>query len=68
MFFVKLKFIEERLAMFNSGLGFTDEFEIEALNYSDKSSSVFMQQYREWTHAMRKEGSAFIKSVKDKVE
>lgn len=53
--------------MLNSGLGFSDEFEIEACNYSDKSGSKFMQQYREWTFAMRKEGSAFIRSVKDKV-
>ncbi|XP_058803899.1 DENN domain-containing protein 1B isoform X2 [Phymastichus coffea] len=60
------QFIEERLHMLNSGLGFSDEFEMEACNYSDKSSSKFMQQYREWTYAMRKEGSAFIRSVKDK--
>lgn len=53
--------------MLNSGLGFSDEFEMEACNYSDKSGGKFMQQYREWTYAMRKEGSAFIRSVKDKV-
>ena len=53
--------------MLNSGLGFSDEFEMEACNYSDKSGNKFMQQYREWTYAMRKEGSAFIRSVKDKV-
>lgn len=52
--------------MLNSGLGFSDEFEMEACNYSDKSSSKLMQQYREWTYAMRKEGSAFFRSVKDK--
>ncbi|XP_011310982.1 DENN domain-containing protein 1A isoform X2 [Fopius arisanus] len=60
------QFIEERLHMLNSGLGFSDEFEMEACNYSDKSSSKLMQQYREWTYAMRKEGSAFFRSVKDK--
>ncbi|XP_043285405.1 DENN domain-containing protein 1A-like isoform X2 [Venturia canescens] len=60
------QFIEERLHMLNSGLGFSDEFEMEACNYSDKSGSKFMQQYREWTYAMRKEGSAFFRSVKDK--
>ncbi|CAB0037006.1 unnamed protein product [Trichogramma brassicae] len=59
-------FIEERLHMLNSGLGFSDEFEMEACNYSDKSGNKFMQQYREWTYAMRKEGSAFIRSVKDR--
>ncbi|XP_043252607.1 DENN domain-containing protein 1A isoform X1 [Colletes gigas] len=60
------QFIEERLNMLNSGLGFSDEFEMEACSYSAKSSSKFMQQYREWTYAMRKESSAFFRSVKDK--
>lgn len=53
--------------MLNSGLGFSDEFEMEACSYSAKSTSKFMQQYREWTYAMRKESSAFFRSVKDKV-
>lgn len=53
--------------MLNSGLGFSDEFEMEACSYSAKSSSKFMQQYRDWTYAMRKESSAFFRSVKDKV-
>ncbi|XP_024943490.1 DENN domain-containing protein 1A isoform X5 [Cephus cinctus] len=60
------QFIEERLHMLNSGLGFSDEFEMEACNYSDKSGSKFRQQYREWTYTMKKEGSAFFRSVKDK--
>ncbi|XP_008554860.1 DENN domain-containing protein 1A isoform X2 [Microplitis demolitor] len=60
------QFIEERLHMLNSGLGFSDEFEMEACNYSDKSSSKIIQQYREWTTTMKKEGSAFFRSVKDK--
>ncbi|XP_076291741.1 DENN domain-containing protein 1A isoform X2 [Lasioglossum baleicum] len=60
------QFIEERLNMLHSGLGFSDEFEVEACRYSAKSSSKFMQQYREWTYAMRKESSAFFRSVKDK--
>ncbi|XP_012218112.1 DENN domain-containing protein 1A isoform X2 [Linepithema humile] len=60
------QFIEERLNMLNSGLGFSDEFEMEACSYSAKSSSKFMQQYREWTYTMRKESSAFFRSVKDK--
>lgn len=60
------QFIEERLAMLNKGLGFTDEFELEACLYSDKSSSKLKQQYKEWTHTMRKESSAFFRSVKDK--
>lgn len=53
--------------MLNSGLGFSDEFEMEACNYSDKSGGKFMQQYREWTFAMRREGSALLRTVKDKV-
>ncbi|XP_072766249.1 uncharacterized protein [Anoplolepis gracilipes] len=60
------QFIEERLNMLNSGLGFSDEFEMEACSYSAKSNSKFMQQYREWTYTMRKESSAFFRSVKDK--
>ncbi|KAJ8686682.1 hypothetical protein QAD02_022476 [Eretmocerus hayati] len=60
------QFIEERLHMLNSGLGFSDEFEMEACNYSDKSGNKFMQQYRDWSYTMKKEGSAFIRSVKDK--
>jgi len=52
--------------MLNSGLGFSDEFEMEACSYSAKSSSKFMQQYKEWTYTMRKESSAFFRSVKDK--
>ncbi|XP_061938318.1 DENN domain-containing protein 1B isoform X4 [Apis cerana] len=62
------QFIEERLNMLNSGLGFSDEFEMEACSYSAKSGSKFMQQYREWTYNMRKESSAFFRSVKDKVK
>lgn len=53
--------------MLNSGLGFSDEFEMEACSYSAKSSNKLMQQYKEWTYAMRKESSAFFRSVKDKV-
>ncbi|XP_069677451.1 DENN domain-containing protein 1B-like isoform X2 [Periplaneta americana] len=62
------QFIEERLEMLNNGLGFSDEFEMEACNYSDKSSSKLKQQYKEWTYTMRKEGSAFFKTVRNKVK
>ncbi|XP_014291494.1 DENN domain-containing protein 1B isoform X1 [Halyomorpha halys] len=58
------QFIEERLAMLNAGLGFSDEFELEACIYGDKNSSKLKAQYKEWTYAMKKEGSAFLKSVK----
>lgn len=53
--------------MLNKGEGFTDEFEMEVHIYSEKSSSKLKQQYKDWTSTMKKEGSAFFKSVKDKV-
>ncbi|CAG9763376.1 unnamed protein product [Ceutorhynchus assimilis] len=60
------QFIEERLTMLNTGRGFSDEFEFELENYSAKSGSKLKQQYKEWASTMRKEGTAFFKSVKDK--
>uniref|UniRef100_A0AAR5P9Q0 UDENN domain-containing protein n=1 Tax=Dendroctonus ponderosae TaxID=77166 RepID=A0AAR5P9Q0_DENPD len=60
------QFIEERLTMLNTGRGFSDEFEFELENYSAKSGSKLKQQYKEWTSSMKKEGTAFLKSVKDK--
>ncbi|KAK3921183.1 DENN domain-containing protein 1A [Frankliniella fusca] len=60
------QFIEERLDMLNAGLGFSDEFELEACNYSDKTSRKLKQQYKEWLSTVRKEGSAFLKSVRNK--
>lgn len=65
--FYHVQFIEERLAMLNNGLGFSDEFELEACRYSEKSSSKLKQQYKEWTSTMKKEGTAFFKSVKERV-
>ena len=53
--------------MLNAGLGFSDEFELEACIYGDKNSSKLKAQYKEWTYAMKKEGSAFLKSVKTRV-
>jgi hypothetical protein len=41
---------------------------MEACNYSDKSSSKLKQQYKEWAYTMRKEGSAFFKTMKNKVK
>ncbi|KAL1130671.1 hypothetical protein AAG570_011913 [Ranatra chinensis] len=58
------QFIEERLAMLNAGLGFSDEFELEACSYCDKTSSRLKAQYKDWASTMKKEGTAFIKSVK----
>jgi hypothetical protein len=53
--------------MLNNGLGFSDEFEMETFRYSVQSGSKLKQQYKEWTSTMKKEGSAFFKSVKEKV-
>ncbi|XP_066256358.1 DENN domain-containing protein 1B-like isoform X1 [Euwallacea similis] len=60
------QFIEERLTLLNTGRGFSDEFEFELENYSAKSGSKLKQQYKEWTSSMKKEGTAFLKSVKEK--
>ncbi|KAJ8922376.1 hypothetical protein NQ315_004319 [Exocentrus adspersus] len=60
------QFIEERLTMLNTGQGFSDEFEFELEGYCAKSGSKLKQQYKEWTSTMKKEGTAFFRSVKDK--
>lgn len=46
------QFIEERLEMLNTGLGFSDEFELETLRHHEKSS---------------RRGKNFLRNVKDKV-
>jgi len=56
------QFIEERLEMLNCGQGFSDEFELEACLYSDKSS----KQYKEWLSTMKKESGALFKTVRNK--
>ena len=48
-------------------MGFSDEFEFEACNYSEKSSSKIKAQYKEWVSTMRSQGTAFFKTVKNKV-
>lgn len=50
------QFIEERLEMLNTGLGFSDEFELETLRYSEKLGRGRGKQYKE-----------FFRNVKDKV-
>ena len=52
--------------MLNSGQGFSDEFELEACLYSEKSSSRLTQQYKDWASNVRKEGGAFFKTVRSK--
>ncbi|XP_065211739.1 DENN domain-containing protein 1B-like [Planococcus citri] len=56
------QFIEERLDLLNAGLGFSDEFELEVCNHCDKSSSK-MQQYRDWLHIKKKEGTVIFKTI-----
>lgn len=65
--FFCLQFIEERLEMLNAGLGFSDEFEMEVCNYHEKSSNKLKQQYREWKFTVKREGTAFLKTVKNVV-
>lgn len=63
------QFIESRLHMLNTGKGcFTDEFEFELTAYEGKASSRLRTQYKEWLSSMKKEGGAFLKSVKVKVK
>ena len=40
------QFINDRLDILNAGLGFTDEFEVEANMLADKTGS--QSKYREW--------------------
>lgn len=49
------QFIEERLEMLNTGLGFSDEFELETLRHLERSGKKG-RHYKE-----------FLKNVKDKV-
>lgn len=50
-----LQFIDERLDMLNTGLGFSDEFELETLRHSEKMNRRG-KHYKD-----------FLKNVKDKV-
>ncbi|RXG59352.1 DENN domain-containing protein 1A [Armadillidium vulgare] len=56
------QFIEERLELLNSGLHTSDEFEIEASVYGEKSSS----KVRQILSNVRKESGAIMKNVKSK--
>lgn len=65
------QFIDERLDLLNSGRGFSDEFEMECATYSEEmgrsSAQKIKQQYKDWAKTVKKEGGAFLKTVKDKV-
>ncbi|GAB0086854.1 uncharacterized protein DMENIID0001_010510 [Sergentomyia squamirostris] len=50
------QFIEDKLDALNTGLGYSDEFELETVRYAEKSTNK-TQQYKE-----------FLKNVKDKVK
>ncbi|CAG0890425.1 unnamed protein product [Cyprideis torosa] len=62
------QFIDERLAMLNAGEGFSDQFELEACLYSEKSSAGLKTKYTDWRETMKREGGALLRSVKDKVQ
>uniref|UniRef100_A0A6B2EH95 Putative ras signaling inhibitor st5 n=1 Tax=Phlebotomus kandelakii TaxID=1109342 RepID=A0A6B2EH95_9DIPT len=50
------QFIEDKLEALNTGLGYSDEFELETIRYAEKSTNK-AQQYKE-----------FLKNMKDKVK
>ena len=60
------QFIEERLELLNSGKGFSDEFEMECVVFTEKSNKKFKNQYSAITQNVKKEGGAFVKKVKNK--
>ena len=53
--------------MLNAGLGFSDEFEMEVCNYNEKSNNRIKEQYKEWLFTIKREGTAFFKTVKNVV-
>lgn len=69
--FLEFQFIDERLDLLNSGRGFSDAFEIECNNYAEElstgSGQKIKKQYRDWAKSVKKEGGAFFKNVRDKV-
>jgi len=56
------QFIDERLELLNSGKGFSDEFELECVAFTEKSEKKF----KSITHNVKKEVAALAKDVKDK--
>jgi hypothetical protein len=60
------QFIDERLKLLNSGLGFSDEFELECVAFSDRANKRLKHQYAAITQNVRKESGAFVKAVKSK--
>eukprot|EP00096_Caligus_rogercresseyi_P016836 TRINITY_DN985_c0_g1_i2.p1 TRINITY_DN985_c0_g1~~TRINITY_DN985_c0_g1_i2.p1 ORF type:complete len:866 (-),score=178.73 TRINITY_DN985_c0_g1_i2:255-2852(-) len=63
------QFIEERLSLLNSGKGISDEFEKEAVCFTEKpggSNKKLKAQYSVLSSSMKKEGGALVKAVKNK--
>ena len=61
-----MQFIEERLELLNSGKGFSDEFELECVVFTEKSNKKFKNQYTAITQNVKRESGAFVKKVKNK--
>lgn len=57
------QFINDRLVMLNSGIGFTDIFEKECLLHADKLNA--QSRYKEWLHNMKKQGKKLQRGGKD---
>jgi hypothetical protein len=70
------QFIEERLHMLNTGKGFSDEFEMEAVRFQERAHNAggveaaatrIKMQYSQFSHAAKRGGGALVKTVKNKV-
>ena len=62
------QFIEERLNMLNSGKGFSDEFEMEAVRFQERmnQNSKLKTGVAQISSSVKKEGGAIVKAVKSK--
>jgi len=56
------QFIEDRLKLLNSGQGFSDEFELECVAFTEKNNNKLRNQYT----SFKKEGGAIVKGIKNK--
>ncbi len=61
-------FVEERLAMLNSGKSLSDEFETEVLRFAERSTVAYQgTKLRTQAAQLKREGGAFVKAVQRKV-
>eukprot|EP00090_Calanus_glacialis_P005714 TRINITY_DN14425_c0_g1_i1.p1 TRINITY_DN14425_c0_g1~~TRINITY_DN14425_c0_g1_i1.p1 ORF type:complete len:818 (-),score=285.09 TRINITY_DN14425_c0_g1_i1:169-2622(-) len=58
------QFIDERLDMLNSGKGFSDEFELECVVFTEKTNKKF--KYSAITNNVKREGAALANALKGK--